>query len=169
MSARMESARDAGRADVKVRDMTSDDIDDVVALENACYTVPWSEATFRGLLRRRDADMIVLHSGREIVGYAVFWAVLDQGELGNVAISARWRGRGLGAQLVAEVIRRAARRGVREVFLEVRPLNTAARKLYERFGFTMVGRRRNYYQEPVEDALVMRRPIHPPSRSRPED
>jgi [ribosomal protein S18]-alanine N-acetyltransferase len=169
MSARMESARDAERGDVKVRDMTHDDIDDVVALENACYTVPWSEATFRGLLRRRDADMIVLHSGSEIVGYAAFWAVLDQGELGNVAIAARWRGRGLGAQLVAEIIRRAARRGVREVFLEVRPLNDAARKLYERFGFAMVGRRRNYYQEPVEDALVMRRPIHPPSRSRPED
>jgi len=164
----MDSAREAGRADVAVRDMTHDDIDVVVAMENASYTVPWSEATFRGLLRRRDADMIVLHSGTEIVGYAAFWAVLDQGELGNVAIAARWRGRGLGAQLVAEIIRRAARRGVRDVFLEVRPLNSSARRLYERFGFVLVGKRRNYYQEPTEDALVMRRSIDPQSRNRTE-
>ena len=144
---------------VELRDMTGADLDAVVAIEDEAYSVPWSESTFRGLLRRRDAEMIVATAGEEVVGYAAFWCVIDQGELGNVAVSSTWRGFGLGARLVTEVILRAARRGVREVFLEVRPTNMVARRLYEQFGFAIVGRRRNYYQQPVEDALVLRRPV----------
>jgi ribosomal-protein-alanine N-acetyltransferase len=147
---------------IVLRDMTAADLPAVVAIEDESYTVPWSESTFRGLLRRRDAEMVVAVSGDAVIGYAAFWCVVDQGELGNVAVSTRWRGRGLGGRLLDEVIRRAARRGIVEVFLEVRPTNTVARRLYERFGFTTVGRRRNYYQQPVEDALVLRRPVRLP-------
>jgi [ribosomal protein S18]-alanine N-acetyltransferase len=149
------------RADVLLRDMTGDDVPAVVAIERASYTMPWSEATFRGLLRRRDADMVTADAGGAVIGYAAFWCVLDQGELGNVAVSADWRGHGLGARLVEEIIRRAARRGVFEVFLEVRPSNTVARKLYERLGFRPVGRRRRYYQAPIEDAIVLRHLVQP--------
>jgi ribosomal-protein-alanine N-acetyltransferase len=144
---------------VVLRDMTAADLTTVVAIEDEAYSVPWSESTFRGLLRRRDAEMVVAVVGDVVIGYAAFWCVVDQGELGNVAVSSAWRGRGLGARLIDEVIRRAARRGIVEVFLEVRPTNMVARRLYERFGFTAVGRRRNYYQQPVEDALVLRRPV----------
>ena len=147
--------------DVQLRDMTVTDLPIVVEIERASYTVPWSEATFRGLLRRRDADLVVAVAGEQVIGYACFWCVLDQGELGNVAVTKGWRGRGLGARLLTEMIGRAASRGVREVFLEVRPSNIVARRLYERFGFVPVGRRRNYYQEPAEDALVLRRPVLP--------
>lgn len=149
------------RASVQLRDMTPTDIPTVVDLERASYTIPWSEATFRGLLRRRDAEMIIAHAAGTIVGYAAFWCVVDQGELGNVAVDARWRGTGIGARLVEEVIHRAARRGVREVFLEVRPSNGVARRLYDQLGFRPVGRRRNYYQAPVEDAIVLRRAVEP--------
>jgi [ribosomal protein S18]-alanine N-acetyltransferase len=145
--------------DVTLRTMTALDVPSVVAIEQESYSVPWSESTFRGLLRRRDADMIVAEAGARVIGYAIFWTVLDQSELGNVAVTLGWRQRGIGERLVAEVIRRADHRGVREVFLEVRPSNERARRLYERFGFSQVGRRRNYYQEPVEDALVLRRPM----------
>jgi ribosomal-protein-alanine N-acetyltransferase len=145
--------------DVVLRGMAPPDLEQVVAIEVESYSVPWSEITFRGLLRRRDADMIVACSDGAVVGYAAFWCVIDQGELGNVAVTRAWRGKGLGARLVAEVLRRAAERGVREVFLEVRPTNTVARRLYEQLGFAPVGRRRNYYQDPVEDALVLRRPV----------
>lgn len=145
--------------EVSVRAMTSADIPVVVGIERASYSVPWSETTFRGLLRRGDAELIVAEAAHTIVGYSVLWCVLDQAELGNVAVTAAWRGRGVGELLVGEMIRRAAARGIREVFLEVRPSNTVARRLYERFGFVHVGRRRNYYQKPVEDALVLRRPV----------
>jgi [ribosomal protein S18]-alanine N-acetyltransferase len=146
-------------APILVRDMTPADVPAVVAIERASYSVPWSEATFRGLLRRRDAELIVAMLDDRVIGYAVFWCVVDQGELGNVAVSAATRRRGVGELLVSEIIRRAADRRVRELFLEVRPSNETARRLYDRFGFTPVGRRRNYYQEPVEDALVLRRPV----------
>ncbi|HSJ32010.1 MAG TPA: ribosomal protein S18-alanine N-acetyltransferase [Longimicrobiales bacterium] len=151
----------AARADVRLRDMVATDVPAVVAIERASYTMPWSEATFRGLLRRRDAEMVSAETEGIVIGYAAFWCVVDQGELGNVAVSAGWRGLGLGARLVEDVLRRAARRGVREVFLEVRPSNTVARQLYERLGFRPVGRRRNYYQAPVEDAIVLRHLIEP--------
>jgi [ribosomal protein S18]-alanine N-acetyltransferase len=145
--------------ELMLRPMTPADIPAVLAIEYDSYSVPWSESTFRGLLRRRDAEMIVAEGGGRVIGYAIFWTVLDQSELGNVAVTPQWRGQGIGQQLVAEVLRRAESRGVREVFLEVRPSNASARRLYEAFGFSQVGRRRNYYQEPVEDALVLRRPI----------
>ena len=151
----------AARADVRLRDMVTGDVPTVVAIERASYTMPWSEATFRGLLRRRDAEMVSAEADGVVIGYAAFWCVVDQGELGNVAVSADWRGRGLGARLVEDVLRRAARRGVREVFLEVRPSNNVARQLYERLGFRPVGRRRNYYQAPVEDAIVLRYLVEP--------
>jgi ribosomal-protein-alanine N-acetyltransferase len=151
----------SARASVQLRDMTSADIPVVVGIERDSYTMPWSEATFRGLLRRRDAEMVSAEADGGVIGYAAFWCVVDQGELGNVAVTAYWRGAGVGARLVEEIICRAARRGVREIFLEVRPSNTVARRLYEQLGFHPVGRRRRYYQAPVEDALVLRRPVEP--------
>jgi [ribosomal protein S18]-alanine N-acetyltransferase len=147
--------------DVQLRDMDSGDVPVVVGIEQASYSMPWSETTFRGLLRRRDAELVVATRGEAVIGYAVLWCVLDQAELGNVAVSAAARGAGIGERLVREMIDRAADRGVREMFLEVRPSNAVARRLYERLGFAHVGRRRNYYQKPVEDALVLRRPIRP--------
>lgn len=139
-----------------VRAMREPDLASVMRIELASYSVPWSEATFRGLLRRRDAELIVADGEEGLVGYAVFWQVLDQGELGNVAVDPQWRRRGIAHRLLHEVMDRARERGVRELFLEVRPSNHGARQLYEKFGFTAVGQRRAYYQAPVEDAVVMR-------------
>lgn len=135
--------------------MREPDLPQVLALESAAYTMPWSEEAFRGLLRRRDCDLLVQEADREIVGYAVFWAVLDQGELGNIAVAEAWRRRGLATRLIEAVERCARERGVVEVFLEVRVSNAGAQELYNRHGFRQVGRRRDYYSAPVEDALVM--------------
>jgi [ribosomal protein S18]-alanine N-acetyltransferase len=145
--------------DLLIRRMRPSDLPRVMEIELVCFTMPWSEATFRGLLRRTDADLLIAEQGGDIAGYAAFWAVLDQGELGNVSVAPGWRRRGIGQKLVNAVLTRAADRGVREVFLEVRVSNVGAQKLYHRYGFEEVGRRRNYYLEPVEDALVMRREL----------
>jgi ribosomal-protein-alanine N-acetyltransferase len=139
--------------------MCAEDLPAVLDIEIASYTIPWSEATFRGLLRRRDAVMIIAETKGSLIGYAAAWFVTDQGELGNVAVAAEWRCRGVGARLVEEVIAHACERGAREVFLEVRPSNPRAQRLYTRLGFREVGRRRNYYSDPAEDALVMRRQV----------
>lgn len=136
--------------------MQASDVPRVYLIERLSYSVPWSEPTFRGLLQRGDAELLVAEMDGQLAGYAVFWQVLDQGELGNVAVDPIWRRQGLARRLVRAVMERAAARGVRELFLEVRPSNIGARQLYESFGFVQVGQRRNYYQAPVEDAVVMR-------------
>lgn len=141
--------------------MTAADLPAVLAIEASSYSVPWTEATFRGLLRRRDADCIVATHADRPVGYAVAWSILDQCELGNVAVGRDWRGMGIGRTLVLAVLEKARARGVDEVFLEVRPSNTVAQRLYTAIGFRPVGRRRNYYQQPNEDALVMRLGLNP--------
>jgi ribosomal-protein-alanine N-acetyltransferase len=136
--------------------MAAEDLRAVMTIERESYTMPWTEATFHGLLRRRDADCIVAVEGGRPVGYAVSWSVLDQCELGNVAVARAWRGKGIGRTLVEATLRLARGRCVREVFLEVRPSNPVAHNLYATLGFEVVGRRRAYYQNPIEDALVMR-------------
>jgi ribosomal-protein-alanine N-acetyltransferase len=141
---------------VEIRKMKSADLPHVMEIELATFTMPWSEATFRGLLRRSDSDLFVAETRHGVCGYAVFWAVVDQGELGNVAVAETQRGQGIGRLLIEAVLERAARRNVREVFLEVRKSNESAQHLYEDFGFAQVGRRKNYYLQPVEDALVMK-------------
>jgi ribosomal-protein-alanine N-acetyltransferase len=141
---------------ITLRAMMAGDLPAIIRIEQSSYTMPWTEATFRGLLRRRDADLVVADAGGHPVGYAVAWSVAEQCELGNVAVTADWRGLGIGRALVLEILQLAASRGVREVFLEVRPSNPVAQRLYASLGFRLVGRRKNYYFEPVEDALVMR-------------
>jgi [ribosomal protein S18]-alanine N-acetyltransferase len=144
---------------LEIRTMRSADLPQVMLIELSTFTMPWSEATFRGLLRRRDSDLFVADIKGEIAGYAVFWAVMDQGELGNVAVDDTYRGKGIGSKLIKAVLDRANSRGVREIFLEVRKTNVRAQDLYKSFGFFEVGRRKNYYLEPLEDALVMKKII----------
>jgi ribosomal-protein-alanine N-acetyltransferase len=136
--------------------MRATDVEAVVAIETEAFTSPWSAETFTNLLDRPGLELLVLEDEREgVIGYAVLWCILDQGELANVAVTPRLRGRGLGTHLLARVLEVARARGVEMVFLEVRPSNERAVDLYRRFGFTDVGRRKAYYEHPKEDALIM--------------
>lgn len=145
-------------AGVVVRAMERDDLQRVAEVEAGTFSMPWSEATFRGLLRRGDVDALVaIDSGGAIAGYAVAWGLYDQGELANIAIVPAWRGSGLAARMLAAVLGRLEARGIEQVFLEVRESNGRARSFYARHGFREIGRRRRYYARPVEDALVLYR------------
>ncbi|HEX8693758.1 MAG TPA: ribosomal protein S18-alanine N-acetyltransferase [Longimicrobium sp.] len=146
----------AAGAPFTIRPMRDDDLPRVLDIENACFSMPWKESTFRGLMRRGDTDLFVAELGGGVVGYAACWTVIDQSELGNVAVAPDARGRGLGGALVDAVVERIKERGAREVFLEVRESNHLAQGIYRDRGFVVVGRRRSYYARPTEDALVMR-------------
>lgn len=136
--------------------MRPDDVDAVVAIESEAFGSPWRRETFLELIDRPTAELLVMVDGDDgVVGYAVLWCILDQGELANVAIAEGKRGRGLGRALLAEVLDVGRRRGVETVFLEVRESNAPALGLYQRFGFTDVGRRRGYYDHPKEDARIL--------------
>jgi ribosomal-protein-alanine N-acetyltransferase len=128
-------------------------------IEIASFSTPWREKTFRGLMRRADTDLFVAEEDGHVVGYAACWTVVDQSELGNVAVAHEARGRGFGGALVDEVVRRVRERGAQELFLEVRESNRGAQSVYRERGFAVISRRRAYYSSPTEDALVMRRRV----------
>jgi ribosomal-protein-alanine N-acetyltransferase len=141
----------------RLRPLREEDLDRVMEIEKACFSTPWKESTFRGLLRRADTDLVGAEDEeRRLLGYAVCWTVVDQSELGNVAVAGEARGAGVGRALVEEIVDRVRGRGSRECFLEVRESNAVAQALYRDMGFEVVGRRRAYYALPTEDALVMR-------------
>lgn len=159
VTARERDARPAEAAGV--RRMTPADVPAVLEIEGASFSVPWTRSTFRSLLARRGTGLWVAEQGGAVVGYAVVWTVADQAELGNVAVSEGYRRRGIATTLMENVLDWLRDQGVREVFLEVRHSNTAARQLYEAHGFVEVGRRKGYYTHPREDALVLRREVEP--------
>lgn len=140
----------------RIRAMVDRDVDRVAELEAHAFGSPWEAGTFRRLLGRSGAELLVSEVRGEIVGYAVLWCILDQGELANIAVDPAWQRRGLGSRLLERVLERARERGVADLFLEVRESNTVARELYRRRGFVPIGVRRNYYDSPREDARVLR-------------
>lgn len=140
----------------RIRPMLGADLPRVMEIETASFSTPWKEPTFRSLMRRTDTDLFVAEQEGRVVGYTACWTVIDQSELGNVAVAAEARGRGIGGALVDAVVARVRERGAAELFLEVRESNRSAQSIYRDRGFVVVGRRRSYYAHPTEDALVMR-------------
>jgi len=142
---------------VPVRRAIAADVDAVHAIERAAFSDPWSRGSFVSLLSDpRVFFVVAAGADGEVAGYAVAFFVVDEAELANLATAPSVRRRGAGGLLLDAVIREAGQRGTRELFLEVRESNAAARALYASRGFAEVGRRRGYYRRPVEDALVLR-------------
>lgn len=140
----------------RVRPMRAEDVERVAAIEREAFSSPWKEETFRTLLDRPGAELLVLETPDDgVVGYTVMWCIEDQGELANIGIDAAHQGRGLGSLLLDRSIELARERGVRSLYLEVRESNARARRIYEGRGFEEIGVRRNYYDDPREDARVL--------------
>ncbi|MBF0551517.1 MAG: ribosomal protein S18-alanine N-acetyltransferase [Deltaproteobacteria bacterium] len=130
----------------------------IVDIEQRSFTSPWSLRQFAMELARPYGDSIIMadeDDGR-VLGYALWWVVLDEVEILNVAVNPDFRRRGLGRLLLTELIARADLNGGRTFFLEVRPSNLAAQALYDSLGFQPVGVRPLYYADSGEDALLMR-------------
>jgi ribosomal-protein-alanine N-acetyltransferase len=136
--------------------MQAGDLDEVVAIERASFTMPWSRGAFLyEIEQNKVARCLVVRADGRLVGYLCLWEVADELHITNIAVHPQARRRGIGRQMLAEVLADARRRGLRLVALEVRPSNAEARALYDSFGFRVVGRRRGYYYDTGEDALVM--------------
>jgi len=160
-------------AGVRVRPAVAADLPAVVAIERDAFSDPWSARSFGSLVARPEVYFVVAEEGSTaggggaagrpgtILGYAVAWFVVEEGEVANIAVHPECRGRGVGASLLDDVLRAAGDRDVTTMFLEVRESNVPARALYTSRGFHPVGRRRNYYRSPVEDALLLRRELEP--------
>jgi ribosomal-protein-alanine N-acetyltransferase len=150
-------ARRTGRAGIAIRGACSDDLDTIAALEASTFSQPWSRQSFADLAATPFARILVAASAAgAVVGYAVVYFASDQSELANLAVAVTHRGQGIGRRLLDGAISEAMAHGATAMFLEVRASNAAAQRLYESAGFEQVGVRRRYYQQPVEDALVLR-------------
>lgn len=146
-----------GTPGMVLRPARAGDLTQIVALERASFTDPWSRGSFEGLLSdRRVMFWVVEKPDGTIPAYVVAWFVADEGEIANLAVAPGERGKHFGSALLDGVVAAAQARGAASVYLEVRDSNGAARALYASRGFVEVGRRRNYYRKPVEDALVLR-------------
>lgn len=149
-------------ARVAVRAARAHDVDGIAAIEAAVFSQPWSRESFAELLATPFARVLVAVQGSEaVIGYAVIYLAADESELANLAVSASHRGRGVGRRLLEVAMAEAAAHGARAMYLEVRVSNFAAQSLYASAGYQPVGRRQRYYQQPVEDALVLRTELRP--------
>lgn len=142
-----------------VRSATADDLAAIEAIERASFSDPWSLKSFTDSLRHGFVRLHVLDDNGAVIGYSVVWVSGDECELANLAVEPGRRGEGCGARLLDEALRRAHEESLMVMFLEVRASNEAALRLYAKHGFHEVGRRKDYYRNPVEDALVMRRDL----------
>ncbi len=133
------------------------DVPHIAAIESASFSDPWPESAFADFLERSHARVsVAVVNAERVVGYCVLLVMADQGEIANIAVCEELRGKGVAAQLLDHAIVSARRTQVQAIYLEVRVSNRAARGLYESRGFKQVGKRRNYYSNPVEDALILR-------------
>lgn len=151
-----------GRAPPVIEPATARDVRALAQLHGASFHRGWGEAEFDDMLRERNTLMHRLRAGRTVIGFAVSRMAADEAEILSIAVDPRHRGRGLSRDLFMTHLGHLAGRGVRTVFLEVEENNQPARRLYERAGFVVAGRRERYYKEAggVElNALVMRRDL----------
>ena len=137
------------------------DLADVVAMERACYSDPWPASSFASLPANDRVCFVVARDGDSgrLLGFAIAWHVMNEGELANLAVGQEYRRKGIGQALLEAVTTDALGRGTSELYLEVRESNSAARRLYGAAGFEEVGRRKKYYRRPEEDALILRRTL----------
>ena len=131
-------------------------IPQIAALERACFSDPWSENLLEDALFDPQASFIVAEDGEEgnILGYAGLHAVMDEGYMDNIAVREDYRGNGIADDLL-DVFIRFGQEHLAFLTLEVRPSNDPAIQLYYKHGFVQVGRRKDYYQDPKEDAIIM--------------
>ena len=134
-----------------------DDIDHILAIEHAAFTNPWTREMYLAELTSPKVSRFQLaaNAAGQVVGFCSYWLVVDELHLNNLAVLPEWRGRGFGWALLSAALDDARAHGAVRALLEVRRSNVVAQRLYTRAGFEVVRVRKEYYTQPVEDALVL--------------
>lgn len=138
-----------------------EDLDAVLAIEEASFNNPTTREWYEGELKRPEVCFIYVLRTTDlpVAGFCAFWLVADQAHINNLAVRPELRGRGLGSHLLESILTEARHLGAASLTLEVRRSNVPAQRLYAKAGFHEAGVRKNYYTQPVEDALVLLRKI----------
>lgn len=165
----MESSRPSGSGPaplkkasaLAIRPMTEEDLGEVLRIERLSFPQPWSREAYRREMAQPFSVYVVAEDEEGMAGYAGMWVILDEAHVTTLAVDPSKRGRGVGSRLLEHLEEEARRRGAATMLLEVRPSNRPALALYERRGFTLWGRRRKYYSDNQEDALLMGKVLGP--------
>lgn len=139
--------------------LTEDHISAVAEIEKACFSEPWSESALRLLLGEAALGFVALTESGDVAAYVGMMIAPDEGQITNVATHPDHRRRGYGSAVLDALLAYAAQNGLKEIYLEVRRSNGAARALYATRGFECVGERRGFYRFPTEDAVIMKKCI----------
>ncbi len=139
--------------------MSCEDLDAVCRIEKLSFPTPWPRSLFveelKNPLSHSYTASVEKDHRRIVVGYIIYWVVLDEAHIINVAVHPDYRGKGIGKGLVSFVIETCRGLGLERIFLEVRRSNLIARRLYRKLGFEVIGVRKGYYSDTKEDAIVM--------------
>ncbi len=140
---------------VHLRQMNPSDLDEIMTIERASFSYPWSARFFLQELRVPCARYLLAVLGERIVGYIIYWLLLSEVDIHNLAVHPAYRRRGIGRSLLQAVIDEARDHRSSRITLEVRKSNEAAQRLYQSLGFAARGVRKGYYSDDGEDALAM--------------
>ena len=139
----------------EIRKMRVEDIDQVAVIEKEAFSIPWTKEGLRSFFDRDDTQYLVAEKEGEILGYCGYLAVIDEADILNVAVKSEYRGQHIGTELVKRLIEEGQKAGIFRFTLEVRQSNSCAIHLYEKAGFVAAGIRKNFYEKPIEHAVIM--------------
>lgn len=142
---------------MKIEPMSEVHVSQVAALEKLCFSDPWSENSVASELKNELSLWLVALNGDTVIGYVGSQSVLGESDMMNVAVHPDYRRRGIAEKLILQLISALKAKGNYCLSLEVRATNAPAIALYEKLGFSQVGRRPNYYRNPKEDACILRK------------
>ena len=137
--------------------MTAEHVPQVAQLEKICFADPWSELSISLELTNVWSYWVVALDGDTVVGYVGSQSSIDEADIMNVAVHPDYRRQGIAEKLINTLVADLKKRGCHALLLEVRVSNTPAITLYEKLGFAQIGCRKNYYRNPKEDALILRK------------
>ncbi len=140
--------------EIFLRPMLASDLATVMSIERCLFTESWTKDMFIQEMQKYDA-WVLTGTQQDIIGYACGWTILDEYSITNIGISPQFQRSGFASFMISQILLILAERAMRICYLEVRASNTAAINLYKKFGFINIGTRKNYYQTPCEDAMLM--------------
>lgn len=139
-----------------IRPMAEADLEQVEIIEKDCFSIPWSVKSFLdACTTEENVYLVCCDDDNKVVGYCGLWTVLGEGNITNMAVAKDCRKQGVGEALMKEMERLGQLKDVSVFFLEVRESNEPAKNLYKKMGYREIGRRKRFYERPVEDALIM--------------
>ena len=140
---------------IDIRLMTKTDLEQVAGIEREIFSMPWSEKAFADSLQSENTLYIVAEIDGKVAGYCGMYIAFEEGNISNVAVAPEYRRQKIAANMLKNILKLAKEKGVTAVVLEVRETNTGAIRLYEQIGFEEVGIRKDFYDKPKENALIM--------------